>query len=158
MSKSVANGRGNAAFFCTSNTERASSQKTPQRRVRTTTLLDGVVDGERVLVYEPKQAPLEKEIEIQIRVALAAAGVFVKKHNIDRRATFGTGLGIGTPDLFCIVPPMGRVLFIEVKRPGRKPTLEQRQFIAAVRRKGAVAGVATSVAEAMELVEEARRV
>jgi hypothetical protein len=112
-----------------------------------------------VLVHKPKPER-EKAIEIRIRVALAAAGVLVMKHNIDRRSPFGTGLGIGVSDLICVVPPDGRFLGIEVKRPGFSPSDvrdEQRRWLEIVLRHGGVTGIATSEAEAMALVEEARR-
>lgn len=155
MAKRAAARKG--GLFLTPETERPLSGERSQRRKRAGALIDGIVGGERVLIHEPKQAPLEKAIEIRIRVALATAGVWVKKHNIDRRSTFGTGLGIGCPDLVCIVPPFGRMLFVEVKRPGRKPSEEQQRWIDVVQRFGAVAGVATCEEEALELVEEARR-
>jgi hypothetical protein len=122
-------------------------------------LVDAVVNGERVLLVEPRATePREKAIEIQIRVALSAAGVLVWKHHVDNRAT-QTGLGLGTADLICCVPPFGRLLGIEVKRPSTRTrtSAAQKAWLAVVRRFNGVAGVATSVEEAMALVDEARR-
>lgn len=119
--------------------------------------LDGIVDGERVLVWKPKPE-LEKGIEIRIRVALNAEGVMVMKHHVDNRAA-RTGLGLGVADLICIVPPFGRFLAIEVKRPGYSPSdvrEVQKRWLPLVRRHGGVAGIATSVEEALALLEEAR--
>ena len=82
-------------------------------------------------------------------------------HNIDNRL-MSTGLDSrGVSDLICIVPPLGRFLAIEVKRPGYSPsdvTPDQRAFLAAVRHFGGVSGIATCVKEALLLLEEARRV
>lgn len=105
-----------------------------------------------------KSSQLEKGIEIRIRVELAAAGVLVMKHNIDRRSPFGGGLGLGVSDLICVVPPYGRFLGIEVKRPTTRThtSKKQKAWLAVVRRFGGVTGVATSVEEAMALVAEAR--
>jgi hypothetical protein len=112
----------------------------------------------RMVVTRPKP-PREKAVEIAIRVALAAAGILVMKHAVDNRGHLRTGLGIGVADLICVVPPHGRFLAIEVKRPGARArtSLVQKRWLAVVRRFGGVTGVATSVEEAMALVEEARR-
>ncbi len=120
--------------------------------------IDGIVDGERVLIATSTE-PREKGIEIEIRVALATAGVMCMKHHVDFRAAFGRGLGRGVADLICVVPPYGRFLAIEVKRPSTRGKLSkvQERWISVVRRFGGVAGVATSVDEAMALVEQARR-
>lgn len=170
-SKPAANGR----FFLPSDTEPTSGSDVAQRSLvqenadkrrdsekklhAARVLVDGVINGERVkLARDPR--PLEKGVEVQIRIALAAAGVMVMKHNVDRRATFGTGLGLGVADLICVVPPAGRFLGIEVKRPGYCPSdvrPDQKRWLAVVRRFGGVTGIAASVEEAMALVEEARR-
>lgn len=120
--------------------------------------IDGIVNGERVLIAKPPK-PLEKSIEIQIRVALAAAGVMVMKHHVDNRGHQRTGLGLGVSDLICIVPPTGRFLAIEVKRPGYSPSdvrPDQSRWLAVVGRFGAISGIASSVEEALALVEQAR--
>ena len=123
------------------------------------------VNGESVVVYNPPKGALEREIEIQIRVAICAQGILCFKHTVETckmcgsRPTARTGLGTGCADLICIVPPYGRFLAIEVKRPktrNAKRDAHQRKWIAMVRRYGGVAGVATSVEEAMALVAEAR--
>jgi hypothetical protein len=139
---------------------RSGNPASPQRKVahgsRTRkSFLDGIVNGERVLIAKPAK-PREKSVEIQIRVALATEGVMVMKHHVDNRAA-RTGLGLGVADLICVVPPYGRFLGIEVKRPGQKPRTAQRRWLDVVRRFGGVTGVATSVEEAMRLVEEAQR-
>jgi hypothetical protein len=121
-------------------------------------LIDGIVDGERVVIATPNER--EKGIEIRIRVALAAAGVLVWKHHVDNRSG-RTGIAIGASDLICVVPPFGRFLGIEVKRPGYSPSrvrTAQTRWLAVVARFGGVSGIATSVEEAMALVELARRI
>jgi hypothetical protein len=60
-------------------------------------------------------------------------------------------LCVGSSDLIGITAT-GRFLAIEVKRPGNKPTPEQRAFIAFVRSFGGVAGVCHSVEEFVELL------
>lgn len=175
MTNRVAYGRGNAAFFCASHTELTSPKKTSQRRKRAdATLVDGVIGGERVLIHKPPKVPLERAIEIRIRVALAAAGVMVMKHHVDNRGQkpcpkcghrdmergARTGLGLGVADLICVVPPHGRFLGIEVKRPGFSPSavrVEQRRWLGVIARHGGITGIATSEEEAMALVEVARR-
>lgn len=100
---------------------------------------------------------LEQPIKLRIRDALIAAGCMVKVHNVDNRL-MTTGLGRGVSDLICIVPPLGRFLAVEVKRPKVGIVSDdQRSFIAAVRKFGGIAGTATSVEEALALLEEARQ-
>ena len=46
----------------------------------------------------------------------------------------------------------GRAFYIEVKMPGEEPRPDQKQFLAAMARTGALAGVAHSVEEAVQIV------
>lgn len=46
----------------------------------------------------------------------------------------------------------GRAFYIEVKLPGENPRPDQRKFLAAMTSSGAMAGVAHSVEEALEIV------
>ncbi len=128
-------------------------------------LVDGIVNGERVLIAT-KPEPLEKGIEIQIRVAIGAAGHIVWKHTVEachhcgKRPTKRTGLGEGASDLICIHKATGRFIGIEVKRPKYSPSdvrPRQRVWLETVRRWGGVTGIATSVEEALAIVELAGR-
>lgn len=112
------------------------------------------------VVYVPPTKP-EKEapIKARIRAALIEAGCIVWVHDIDYRLG-KTGLGKGTSDLICIVPPLGRFLAVEVKRPGYSPSdvrPDQRCFIAVVRKFNGIAGIAVDVPSALALVAEARQ-
>lgn len=112
------------------------------------------------IVFVPKGKP-EKEapIKARIRTALVEAGCIVWVHDVDYRLG-KTGLGRGTSDLVCIVPPHGRFLGVEVKRPGYSPSdvrVDQRRWLDAVRKFGGVSGIATDVASALALVNEARQ-
>jgi hypothetical protein len=102
----------------------------------------------------------EKPIRARVVAALVAEGVMVKTHTIDNRHTNASGLGVGTSDLICIVPPHGRFLAIEMKRPKYSPsdvTDAQRCFLTAVRHFGGVSGIATNESEALALVAKARQ-
>jgi len=116
-----------------------------------------------LVVYVPpaKKAkpPLESRIKADIRAAVIAEGCLCWVHNVDNRF-LSTGLGLGTSDLICVVPPYGRFLGIEIKRPGYEPSRvsdNQRAWLAAVRKFGGVTGIATNVTEALALVHEARQ-
>lgn len=155
--------RSNAAFVVSKNTELTSPGAKPQRRKRTRApYTDAVIGGERVLLVEARKEG-EKGVEIRVRVALAAAGVMVMKHTVGPCWECGAkpnkrqGLGIGCSDLICIVPPFGRFLGIEMKRPdGGVVSDDQKRWLAVVQRFGGITGVARSVDEAMALVELAR--
>jgi hypothetical protein len=158
-------GRGIAPLFSALGTERTSTKRKSQRRARAGGLVDAIVGGERVVLAHPSKPESERNVEIQVRVALAAAGVMVMKHSVEPCRECGSrpgsrqGLGIGCSDLICIVPPYGRFLGIEMKRPGYSPSMvkeHQRRWLAVVRRFGGITGVASSVEEAMALVKEAR--
>ena len=109
-------------------------------------------------LYRPKKKPpLERVVKAAIRAALIKEGCMTMVHNVDNRQ-MSTGLGKGVSDLICIVPPRGRFLAIEVKRPGSssRTSDDQESFMRAVRTFGGVAGVVSSVEEALVLLDEAR--
>jgi hypothetical protein len=168
MSKPVS-GRSDATLFLTPDTAHpkngrrsgksaSRNAKSHKRTNQASKFIDGIVGGERVLIAKPS-VPREKGIEVQIRVALSAAGVLVMKHHVDNRGHHRTGLGLGVADLICVVPPYGRFLAIEVKRPvytASDVRPDQTRWLAVVKRFGAVSGIATSVEEALALLESAR--
>jgi hypothetical protein len=51
----------------------------------------------------------------------------------------------GFSDLIAVLPPHGQSVFIECKRPGKKPTATQIAFLSKMKDKGAIAFVATSI-------------
>lgn len=116
--------------------------------------------GAPVVYVPPVKPELEQLVKKRIQAALRDAGCAAWVHNIDNRQLH-TGLDArGVSDLMCIVPPHGRALFIEVKRPKYSPSdvsADQRSFLAAVRKFGGVSGIATNVEQALALVEEARQ-
>lgn len=65
------------------------------------------------------------------------------------------GLCPGSADLVGIAcqDGIGRFVAIEVKLPGEKPRADQVRFLEHVRKMGGIAGVATSVEEAIALVQ-----
>ena len=48
----------------------------------------------------------------------------------------------------------GRAIYIEVKLPGEYPRPDQKKFLEAMRKTGAIAGCAHSIEEALEIVRE----
>lgn len=118
-------------------------------------------DKHAVYIEKPRKprakTELEQPIKMRIRDALIAEGCMVKVHNVDNRQ-MATGLGLGVSDLICIVPPHGRFLAIEVKRPKVGVVSDaQEAFIKAVRKFGGIAGEARSVEDALALLAEARQ-
>lgn len=61
------------------------------------------------------------------------------------------GLCVGSSDL-CGIGPHGKFAAIEVKTKTGRPSPEQVNFIAHVRSKGGIAGIARSPAEAIEIL------
>lgn len=98
------------------------------------------------------------EIDIQnaIRVALSSQGCIIFRNNVGF-AKFPDGSAVkyglcnGSSDLIGIAPG-GKFLAIEVKMPSKKVSKEQNNFIKIVKLNGGIAGVATSVEEALALI------
>lgn len=92
--------------------------------------------------------PRERDVQDAIELALGAEpDVLLLRNNVGvarHVADDGTerfvrfGLGPGSPDLLCIVAPLGRVVGLEVKRPGEHATAEQLHVHAVWRRFGAI--------------------
>lgn len=105
----------------------------------------------------------EKAIETAIRVELNKAYAMVKKNRIEACWQCGAkprltdGMGLGSSDLICCVPPHGRFLAIECKSEKGKLSPEQERFILQVIHHGGVAGVARSVEDAFQLLDRARK-
>lgn len=98
----------------------------------------------------------ESLIQNQIRVGLSKAGhavfrVNVGKVKMQNGRWFETGVPKGFSDLFGFRPD-GRIFFIEVKNETGKLKPEQKIFIEQMKKRGALAGVARSIEDAMEIV------
>lgn len=88
-------------------------------------------------------------------------GVVLWRNNSGATRTQAGGFvrfgAVGSADLLGVLPPSGRLVALEVKQPGKKPTPAQVVWLESVKAAGAVAGVVTSLAEAVELVRAAMR-
>ena len=98
----------------------------------------------------------EADLMRTIMVALSADGHFVVRANVGLFFTedgrpIKTGLPKGFSDLFGHRLADCRAFYLEVKTATGRPTKEQLAFIAAMRKRGALAGIVRSV-------EDARRV
>ncbi|HEM4402309.1 TPA: VRR-NUC domain-containing protein [Streptococcus suis] len=101
---------------------------------------------------------MEKEHKIQndIRVGLTEVGCLVFRANVGKVRTsdgryFDTGLPRGFSDLFGFRPD-GQIFFIEVKNKNGRVRPEQEKFIERMKKRGALAGVARSVEDALDIV------
>lgn len=121
----------------------------------------------RAVSTRPKR-PLEKDIQKAIREA------FWAKYRIELVATDAGGKGFrgkngavhghsgipsGFPDLVGVVPPTGRAIYIEVKRPGQKvvPGGLQDGWLIKLYAWGAVAFWADSVDMAIKIYEAVKK-
>ena len=96
----------------------------------------------------------ETTLSRNIQEALARMGVRVLRLQSGRVRVKGGWMQLapeGTPDLLAILKS-GRVLWIEVKRPGEKPTAEQLAEHARLLRDGHAVAVVTTVQEAVDAV------
>lgn len=93
----------------------------------------------------------------EIRVAAAKYGICFRA-NVGKVKTiqgrwFDTGLPTGFCDLFGIRKTDGKVFFIEVKTEKGKVRDSQKKFIKKMKDLNAIAGIARTVDEAIELIE-----
>ena len=101
-----------------------------------------------------------KEMDILrlIMVTLSEAGCVVWRNNVGvlKNAAgipIKFGLCVGSSDIIGVAP-CGRFLAVEVKTEKGRPTQDQIRFIEAVKRKGGIAGIARSPADAVALLTQ----
>lgn len=104
----------------------------------------------------------EHELQNEIRLALSDSCVLFRI-NVGGAYTedgrwFSSGVPKGYSDLSGVRRLDGRAVFIEVKTPTGRIRPEQRDFIEAMQKCGALAGFARSVEEAKRIVEDCRTV
>lgn len=96
----------------------------------------------------------ETDIQNQIRIALSKYGIVVRLQSGNYKLEDGRRIvcGVkGLSDLLFI--GNGKIAFIEVKNINGKPSQEQLNFMAAVKKLGHRAGIAHSVEEALEIIK-----
>lgn len=99
----------------------------------------------------------EQEVQNEIRVGLSKAGHMVFRTNVGKVRMmdgrwFDTGLPKGHPDLYGFRSD-GQIFYIEVKNERGQVRPEQEKFIETVKKRGAIAGVARSVEDALGIVQ-----
>lgn len=99
----------------------------------------------------------ESLIQNQIRVELSKAGYTVFRINVGKVRMadgrwFETGAPKGFSDLFGFRPD-GQIFFIEVKNEKGRLRDDQKKFMDAMKKRGALVGVARSVKDAMRIVD-----
>lgn len=99
----------------------------------------------------------EHDIQNLIRMELSKAGHTVFRINVGKVKMqngrwFETGVPKGYCDLSGFRKGDAKAFFIEVKNETGRVRPEQKLFIEQMRKRGALAGVARSVADAMEIV------
>lgn len=108
---------------------------------------------------EMKGAPKESEIQKACFQYLAV----VRRWHVWRNNTGAVPVGqrfvrfgqIGSSDLLAVIPPTGRLLACEVKRPGCKATEVQASWLASVRGAGALAIIVTGIDDLRRQLAEA---
>lgn len=107
-----------------------------------------------------KLIPREHDIQTAILNYLGNKGIKAIRVNAGRYAVgegknrrMIMGAPTGTPDIIGVIPG-GRALYVEVKRPGKKPRPSQVQVMDEYKYFGAVVCVATSVDELQETLRK----
>lgn len=99
----------------------------------------------------------ETILQNQIIVALCENGCVARNHTVGQFYTkYGSIVNIGNhgeADIWGHRISDGRALYIEVKLPGEHPRPDQKKFLQAMANTGAIAGVAHSIEEALEIVK-----
>lgn len=102
---------------------------------------------------------MNKETALQnaIIAALCANGCIARNHTVGNFWTsYGGRVSVGTPgesDIQGHRISDGRALYIEVKLPGEEPREDQKKFLDAMLRTGAISGCAHSIEEALAIVK-----
>ena len=101
----------------------------------------------------------EHRIQNEIRSAVSPYCVIFRM-NVGKGFTpdgryFETGVPKGFSDLFGVRKADGRAVFIEVKTKTGRVSQQQKLFLAAMKKAGAIAGVCRSADEAVELIRNA---
>ena len=99
----------------------------------------------------------ETILQNQIIVALCQNGCVARNHTVGQFYTkYGSIVNVGhhgESDITGHRISDGRALYIEVKLPGEHPRPDQKKFLQAMANTGAIAGVAHSIEEALEIVK-----
>lgn len=103
--------------------------------------------------------PLEKDIQrvllTYLRSVLGWPVVRINSGGMRRGKSFYRfNDTAGVSDIVGLIPPAGRFLAIEVKRPGGRPTEQQRQWLDAVRAAGGVGLVVTGLDDLRQQLRE----
>ena len=97
----------------------------------------------------------ETILQNKIIVALCERGCFAVNHTVgDFFTKYGGRVSVGQrgdADIWGHRPD-GRAFYIEVKMPGKQPRQDQYDFLAAMRKSGAIAGWCSTIPEALNIV------
>jgi len=110
-------------------------------------------------MHEPLEADILRQClqYLQLRGVLCwrqNQGAISGTHNGKRRFLRFTSME-GVSDILGILPPTGRFLAVEVKRPGKNPTPQQAAFLGIVRQCGGLAVCVHSLDELQEVLDGA---
>lgn len=100
----------------------------------------------------------ETKLQNEIIAALCQNGCVARNHTVGQFFTkYGGVVNIGhhgEADIWGHRIFDGRAFYIEVKLPGEYPREDQKKFLEAMRRTGALSGCAHSIEEALKIVQE----
>ena len=98
----------------------------------------------------------ETALQNKIIVALCQNGCVARNHTVGQFYTkYGNLVNIGhngEADIWGHRISDGKAIYIEVKLPGEEPREDQKRFLEAMRRTGALTGCAHSIEEALQIV------
>lgn len=98
---------------------------------------------------------LEADVTAEIKFALEYIGLEGFEGPVMKHWS-GMGSRKGVSDLIGTIPPFGRSMYIEIKRPGKEATPAQLKFLTIMKRAGAIVGVVHSVAELRDILINAK--
>jgi hypothetical protein len=97
----------------------------------------------------------EADLKRAIVEALHRIGVWAFRNEQGRRGRIAMGCGIGSPDIFVVLRPSGRLVGLEAKVGPTKPTTNQLAWGHKLQEYGGAYFVVRSVAEALDAVRKA---
>lgn len=91
----------------------------------------------------------EAKLKVAIIEAMQAAGHFCFRNEQGSRRNKRLGCGIGSPDIFVVLRPSGRLVGLEAKIGKRAPTPKQARWGRELEQRGGIYAVVRTVEEAM---------
>ncbi len=98
----------------------------------------------------------EAQLKQNVLAMLKRLGIWAMGNAIDARGRYRAGLGDGSPDVLCILPPLGCLVGLELKVGKNTQQEDQKVWQTRHQQLGGMYFVCRSVQESVDAIAEAR--